>query len=833
MGRLSSAWFAGWPDVVAAGYALAVCAWLLLGTPGGPLTTLVGDLVFLPLGLIVGALAWGNGRRAGEARTRAAWWLLAAAAWSLWATGALYAIFDPTLAGTEVKWWVPLVYFPLVSAGLLAFPRAPLVGRDRARYLLDLGLTVVAGLVLVLFIEIVSAGQATQEDGVSRLTAAFVEWAAFVASVNAYLRAAGPVQRRVFGAWLSAAALYVAANVAFGLVRYQPGHWVDGLWFGAWVCRWVGVRAPAAMAPAAFSTPVTREPVPYELSAVPYFFLAVSFLLLLWVERAGLGSLPLAVGAGAMTALLVLRHLAELRENRRLFAAQLEQQARFRSLVQHSSDVVIVAGDDGVATYVSPSVARVFGESGGLQVGASVLELLDAGEEPGLKGILERRGTRGRFTASLRLASGVRELEIDTTDLRDDPAVAGLVLNCRDVTDRNDLQRQLQHAQKLEAVGQLAGGLAHEFNNLLAVIRGSAEMLEEDLRHLAVGRQPLQQIEQCVDRAAALTRKVLAFSRRQAVQPTVLDLDQVLQEILPILKQLLRPGLEVRLVTGAGGWRIRADQGQVEQVVINLVANARDAVVGAGCIEVRTRTCRAAGADGGGPVEQDYVALAVEDQGTGMEPEVRAHIFEPFFTTKPREQGSGLGLAMVHGIVVQAGGRIEVQTTPGAGSTFTVMWPRTLDELAAGPADPARNTPLGRGRSVLVVDDEPGVRHYVQRALAHHGFRVVAAADGTQALEVAARPAERIDVLLTDLVMPRMTGQQLAERFRALRPGVPVVGMTGFAALPLSPSAGGDDMAAVLTKPFRIDALLRTLDAVTDTTAFARPALGPEALSDN
>lgn len=808
-------WLAGPPDVAALVYVAAVCVWLAFGTPGGHVTRVIGDLFFLPLGLLVAAVAWTNGRRTRDVRTRLAWRLMAIAVLSLWGTGAVYALFDPSLAGTQLKWWVSLLYFPLIAASLVAFPRAPLVASDRPRYLLDLALAIVAGLVLVFFIELIASVHAVQGDLVSRATGAVVEWLAFVASVNAYLRAAGAVQRRVFGAWLAAAVAYMVGNVVFGLVEYRPGHWVDGVWFSAWVFRWIGVRAPQALAPAPFAEPAAaREPVPYGNSAVPYFFLAGGFALLLWAERAGHGFLPLAIGAGVMTALLLLRHLAELRENRRLFAAQLEQQARFRSLVQQSSDVILVLDDRGRATYVSPSAAQVFGPDSGLAEGVDVLAALEWTQRQALRDLLSRRRAADRLAVTLRYPSGQRDLEILTRDLRDDPAVGGVVLTCRDVTDRNELERQLRHAQKLEAVGQLAGGLAHEFNNLLAVIRGSAEGLAGELRESGAGQQALQQIEQCVDRAAALTRKVLTFSRRQAVQATVLDLDQVLTELQPILRQLLPSGIEVVQLAEADGWRIKADQGQVEQVVINLAANARDAMPAGGRVEVRTRRVVLPPEGSTGADALEFVAIDVVDNGNGIAPEVQSRMFEPFFTTKPRDQGSGLGLAMVHGIVTRAGGRIEVRSTPGEGATFTVMWPRTLEEAPATVRPEGAAAPAGRGRSVLLVDDEPGVRHYVQRVLQQHGFKVMAAAEGEQAMEMASRTSERIDVLLTDLVMPGLSGRQLATRFRALRPGVPVVCMTGFAEDDQVAARDGALMSAVLIKPFRVDALLRTLDAV-------------------
>ena len=522
----------------------------------------------------------------------------------------------------------------------------------------------------------------------------------------------------------------------------------------------------------------------------------------------------MALAAVAMASLLLFRQFVELRLNRRLFDAQVAQDARFRALVQQSSDVVLVVNAAGRLTYVSPSATRVFGDGSRVVAGAALRDLAPPDDPAVFDAIYAAPGASPVIQTRMRTVAGDwRDLEVLSTSLTSDPAIRGIVLNCRDVTERNELERRLQHAQKIDAVGHLAGGLAHDFNNLLMVIRGYAELLRGQLPPDAEAQADLGHMEHAVDRASTVTRKLLAFSRRQAVQPTVIDLNAALADLQPIFRQLVADGVEVSVQAGGGLWRVKADQGQVEQVVVNLMTNARDAMPHGGVLRISTSNRHLDRREApGNPEPGDYVQLDVADTGIGMSDAIRARIFEPFFSTKPKDRGVGLGLAMVHGIVSRAGGHIRVCTAPGEGTTFTVLLPRTTEATGRAVERVAAPEPAADARTVLLVDDEPAVRDITRRLLERAGFRVIEAVDGHEALAIAGRREVKVDLLLTDMIMPGLDGRQVAAGFRAARPGVPVVGITGYAGESDQDDVfERDGLAGLVTKPFSSDALIRAV----------------------
>jgi PAS domain S-box-containing protein len=813
-------------DAIAAAYACAFYAWLMVRTPGTPSASLVGELAFLPLGLALAWASWRNARVPSlDSRTRLAWRLLVGAYLSLWVSGSMWS-FLLWHNNTSQALWVDrleVVQHILALAAYLAFPDRRL-GRDAGvRFVADLALTIVAGFVLAFdFVLRVSGVEPGAPTYTTVIVSASIEWVIFVVVTVGAARKRDAEARTALGLLLAANMAYLFANYFYArdMSGYRSGDAVDGLWFGAWVLRWTAVRTAWHLYRRRADRPATamsQAAAEYRSSALSYVILAGAFILLIGEIVAGeRRSIELmAVAAAVMASLLLFRQFAELRVSRRLFDAQLAQEARFRSLVQHSSDVVLVVDTAGRTTYVSPSATRIFGESAGITTGANIRDLVPEDDAATLASIFHRTGSEPRsLNTRMQTAAGDwRDLEMLWSDLRDDRAVGGIVLNCRDVTERNELERKLQHAQKIDAVGHLAGGLAHDFNNLLMVIRGYTELLRSDLPPDASSQADLANMEQAVDRASTVTRKLLAFSRRQAVQPTVLDLNAVLCDLRPIFRQLVTDKVDVQLDTDGELWHVKADQGQVEQVVVNLATNARDAMPHGGALRILTRN-RHVEADRsvvGGPPPGDYVALEVIDSGTGMDEMVRTHIFEPFFSTKPKDRGVGLGLAMVHGIVTRAGGQITVDSLPGRGTTFTILLPRTTEAGNHGSKDETPAAPSAGARTVLLVDDEPAVRTITRRLLERAGYKVVEAADGYEALAIAARPEVKLDLLLTDMVMPGLTGQQVVIGFRASRPGVPVVGITGYAGDSDRVTAGEAGLAGLVTKPFSADALVRAI----------------------
>jgi PAS domain S-box-containing protein len=381
-----------------------------------------------------------------------------------------------------------------------------------------------------------------------------------------------------------------------------------------------------------------------------------------------------------------------------------------------------------------------------------------------------------------------------------------------DITALRHNEEQLRQSQKMEAMGRLAGGIAHDFNNLLTAIKGNAAMVLDSLPPGSPDALCLQELDAAATRAAGLTRQLLAFSRRQVLQTQVLDLNAIIADARSLLGRLIREDIEVIVTPDASTPHVRGDRSQIDQVLLNLAVNARDAMPHGGVLSLRTMNVLlepARAAITGLPPGR-YVLLSVSDNGSGMEAETRARIFEPFFTTKERGKGTGLGLAIVYGIVHQSGGAIEVDTTPGSGATFNVYLPvceSCASEVQQPPAD--RRRPAN-GKRVLVVEDEEAVRRYAARVLASEGYTVVEAGDGIEALD-RWRSEGSVDVVLTDVVMPRMGGRLLVERLRALRADLPVVFMSGYAEDPIGvPSAfflekpfGADAMATVVAKALR------------------------------
>ncbi|HEX6090440.1 MAG TPA: ATP-binding protein [Gemmatimonadales bacterium] len=387
-----------------------------------------------------------------------------------------------------------------------------------------------------------------------------------------------------------------------------------------------------------------------------------------------------------------------------------------------------------------------------------------------------------------------------------------------DVTERRSLEQQLLQSQKMEAIGRLAGGIAHDFNNLLTAILGYARFAKAGLAEESPVREDVHQIQLAGERAAALTGQLLAYARRQMVAPRTADLNELVGRMQRMLRRLIGEDVALDLACAAELWPTRIDSAQFEQVLLNLVVNARDATPSGGRIVIGTRNeTFDASAVRNHPemMPGDYAVLTVGDSGVGMDAPTLARVFEPFFTTKEQGKGTGLGLAVCYGIVRQAGGHIWAASEPGRGSTFTVLLSRSEAEVA--PADPGASEAPGRGReTVLVVEDEAAVRSLAARTLASLGYNVLEAATGGEALGIARQHAGAIDVLVSDVVMPGMSGPAVAEAVAAARPGVRIVFMSGYTDEAIEAENLGMEGAVLLPKPFDPDVLGRTVRSVLD-----------------
>jgi signal transduction histidine kinase len=380
-------------------------------------------------------------------------------------------------------------------------------------------------------------------------------------------------------------------------------------------------------------------------------------------------------------------------------------------------------------------------------------------------------------------------------------------------------QARLLGMQKMEAIGRLAGGLAHDFNNIVQAIGGFSEVLLRDLDEGDVRRRPVEEIRRAGDRAASLTRQLLAFSRQQVLQPRVLDLNETVSTMESLLQRLIGEDVELRASLAPDLWAVLADATQIEQVLMNLVVNARDAMPGGGTITIDTANTALSNADSGGSfavVPGHYVRLDVADTGIGMSADVKARAFDPFFTTKPLGRGTGLGLSTVYGIVKQSGGYIWVDSEPERGTRVRIYLPRSVETAAADDRRPAARQSRQGHETLLVVEDEAGVRDLLRDWLESQGYRVLAAGNGVDALEVSRAHDGPIDLLVADVVMPAMGGPALAERLVPSRPELKIMYMSGYADEALGEERQLEPGIPFLQKPFTLSALVEKVREVLD-----------------
>jgi signal transduction histidine kinase len=413
---------------------------------------------------------------------------------------------------------------------------------------------------------------------------------------------------------------------------------------------------------------------------------------------------------------------------------------------------------------------------------------------------------------------GEIEVEITSHPLFFDGRNAKLVL-AKDITERRraeqamrETEAQLRQSQKLEGIGQLAGGIAHDFNNLLTVINGFSALAMKGLPAEDPLRDNLEEIKKAGDRAASLTRQLLAFSRKQVLQPEILNLDSVVAEMEKMLRRVIGENIDLRAVLEPELGNVKADPGQIEQIILNLVVNARDSMPGGGKVTIETDNVyldeeyanNHVGARPG-----HYVMLAVSDTGTGMDEETQARIFEPFFTTKELGKGTGLGLSTIYGIVKQSGGNIWVYSEVGRGTTFKIYLPRVDAEAQQYKHISATEEALSGTETILLVEDEQMVLKLARQILATQGYRVLEAKNGEAALRMCAHDQGPIDLLLTDVIMPEMSGPELAERLHRLRPELRVLFMSGYTDDAIVHHGVLEEGANFIQKPFAPDVLAR------------------------
>ncbi|WP_404801129.1 ATP-binding protein [Acuticoccus sediminis] len=463
----------------------------------------------------------------------------------------------------------------------------------------------------------------------------------------------------------------------------------------------------------------------------------------------------------------------------------------------------VVVGVDGAIHAANARYRALVGEGSNLADGLAA--------EDGVVARLVRQAHQhhtSRVDATLRHTPG-RRIRLSANPFPGSDDRAMIVLS--DVTDQSELEAQIAQSQKMQAIGQLAGGIAHDFNNVLQAIIGFSDLLLQSHRPSDPAFRDIMNIKQSAQRAAGLVKQLLAFSRRQTLRPTVLNLNDVIADLSIMLDRLLGETVRLDVAYGRDLWPVLADQSQVEQVVINLAVNARDAMKGGGTLTIRTRNVPAGEveSDGADEVQVDAVLIEIEDVGTGMPQDMLDKIFEPFFTTKATGEGTGLGLSTVYGIVKQTGGTLSVKSEVGKGTTFRIYLPRTEVEqrpaaVSDGERAPAASGDLTGSATLLLVEDEEAIRTFAARALTAKGYRVLSAESGVEAAEIFAEEGDTIDLVVTDVIMPELDGPGLVRKIRAERPDLKVLFMSGYA-----DGASLDELpeAQFLPKPFTLKAL--------------------------
>jgi two-component system, cell cycle sensor histidine kinase and response regulator CckA len=502
-----------------------------------------------------------------------------------------------------------------------------------------------------------------------------------------------------------------------------------------------------------------------------------------------------------------------------LRTAYTASEARFEALFQNAADVTVLVTAEGKVLHVSASVERVLGHRPADLIGRRALDFIDPEDDPIQRRFLAEAvatpgATRGEPLRALHADGTWRTVEPVGLNLLDDPAVAGLVITLRDVSERGELEARIRQMERLEAVGQLAGGIAHDFNNILLVVRGYSSVLRSALGDSELVAD-VDEIAKAADRAADLTRQLLAFAGRQVLRPALVDLREIVHGIETLLRRSVPEDIEMAFDLDHEIGVVLADPAQIEQVLLNLVVNARDATPAGGRIVVSMAPVVLEPAAEVSPpaAPGPYVALTVTDTGSGISDADLPYIFEPFFTTKADGIGTGLGLSTVYGIVAQSGGAIEVAARPGTGTRMTVYLP-SLDGAPESDAEaaPALRLPVGN-ETILLVEDEDAVRDLVCRVLENAGYTVLSAARPSEAQRLAIDA--KIDLLLTDVVMPEMSGYDLAVRIRLGHPEAHTLFISGYAhkAMGEAPHLPEGEL---LRKPFSPEQLTRAVRAVLD-----------------
>ncbi len=550
----------------------------------------------------------------------------------------------------------------------------------------------------------------------------------------------------------------------------------------------------------------------------------VSFVIPALIQAGGdFESLHLALSVRGLVGLVLLFDIYAIYQQLQIHRIRKELGQReelFRLISENAADMIAVVDADGRRLYNSPAYERILGYPAEELNATSPFEQIhpeDVQKVQEAASEARNGGVARSIEYRMRHKNGSwRVLESTASTVRNDNGdVDKLVIVNRDISERKHLEEQFRQAQKMEAVGRLSGGIAHDFNNLLGIIIGYAEALQEQLQPGDALRASADEIFSAGTRAASLTQQLLAFSRQQVLDPTVLDLNAVVSNMNTLLRRVIGEDIELTTALDWDLGRVKADHSQLDQVILNLAVNARDAMPKGGKLMIKTETVVLDAEferQHSYPVKRGrYVCLTVTDTGVGMNAETKAKAFEPFFTTKERGKGTGLGLSTVYGVVKQSGGYIDIESAPGEGTSFQIYLPQTEEGVTTEKLQ-AESTPPKALQTILLAEDEDSLRALTRNTLQGRGYTVLEAKNGAEALKIGRKYVGGIDLLLTDVVMPEMGGHELAQELIRERPGLKVVYISGYTGqLP-------GMKTFFLMKPFTRDALTQKIREALETS---------------
>ena len=762
-------------------------------------------------------------------RTRQSWSIIAVALMS-YSVGAGIHFLAESQPTWSVAWLLglslELAAYPLVAVALALLPKSARTRYDTVLFGLDVAIVAWSGAMLIWHFAIYpvarDAGQ-TLSSSVAASVFPVLDLALVFSIAAIVLRGIRASTRAALTVILVALVLVFLGDMVSDAESLR-GSYVNGGASGVmYSIAWLGFAAAAYLqwrVPDGGRLPRGLADYARSFPWLPYLAMSAAFIAPAVLDWNDLETLRLHVPAsGLLVALVLVRLGVTSRQNASLAAAE---RGRLAAAVDQAAEAILTTDRAGHLTYVNIAFSRMTGYQIAEVVGQNpnlLAQHLDEKPLSDMTAALVRGESWAGHVELKRLDGTTIDVDMTVAPLRDaGGSITGSVAVARDISRERALEVQLAQAQRMEAVGRLAGGIAHDFNNILTAISGFAELAAAELPEDHPVASDISQVLRASDRAAALTKALLAFSRRQVMQARMINLNEVVDGLAPMLGRLIGEDIElvVRLDPDLG--LTMADRAQLEQVIVNLAVNARDAMPIGGKLTMATANVDLDVSDARShpdAAEGPYVSLTVSDTGIGMTPDVVEHAFEPFFTTKERGKGTGLGLSTAVGIVAQSGGYVDVDSEPNVGSLFTVNLPRYYGEALPQEEEVPSIQALGGAETILVAEDEDAVREFVERVLTGAGYRVFTAANGAKALAVAAE-LPKFDLLFTDVVMPGMSGVQLAAALAETRPELLVVYASGYAEEGVLRAALDDDHVPYLPKPFTADALISRIRETLD-----------------